>query len=155
SGTGATGSMLSYDEMGRPVSEWQCTPSTCPSSAYRQLSYGYDKLGDMTSSTDGVGHTFTSTFNAAGRLTQMTSTLADAQHPGTLLSNVAYGAFGPAWASFGNGWAESRAYHQRGWLQGQKDGPPTNNAPQPALGSVAISGSLQSYQQQTQWATRA
>src|SRR5262249_3274171 len=47
--TGATVSMLSYDEMGRPVSEWQCTPSGCAGSAYHQLSYGYDKLGDMTS----------------------------------------------------------------------------------------------------------
>jgi YD repeat-containing protein len=155
--TGSTGSLFSYDPMGRVLNDYQCTPRTCAGNSYYNLPYQYDLLGDATSAGNGMNTTFTSSFNSAGRLTQMTSSLNSpaAQYPGTLLSNASYSPFGLAWADLGNGWGETRTYHQRGWLQNQKDGPATNNAPQPGHGSVTISGNLNFYLQQTQAAQPA
>jgi YD repeat-containing protein len=78
--------------------------------------YTYDLLGNMLTSTDGAGHTFTSTYNQAGRITSLTSSLVDANHPATLLSNVHYGAFGLTSDSLGNGIAETKTSTPCGFL---------------------------------------
>jgi YD repeat-containing protein len=95
--TGTAVKMFSYDSMGRALRNDQCTPSTCGD--VRALTYGYDLLGNVLSATDGslpagAGHTYTATYNQASRLTSLTSSLNDSQHPGTLLSNMNYGVAG-------------------------------------------------------------
>ena len=54
-----TSSVLSYDPMGRPSYQWECMPPNCLTYQFNVLSYAYDLIGDRTSFTDGVGHTFT------------------------------------------------------------------------------------------------
>jgi RHS repeat-associated protein len=102
--TSDTRSVNSYDEMGRVKSQWQCTPLNYGASWFA-LAYTYNFVG-MTSYTDGVGHTFTQAFNPAAQLTQLTSSLNDAQHPGTLLT-VPLGGYNAAGAIenmiYGNG----------------------------------------------------
>jgi RHS repeat-associated protein len=111
--TSNTRTVNSYDLMGRIATKWQCTPQNCGSGWYT-LAYGYDLASNITSFTDGAGHTFTQTFNAAARLTQLTSSLNDAQHPGTLASGLTYNAAGALIAmTLGNGLAESRSYNNR------------------------------------------
>jgi RHS repeat-associated protein len=147
---GSAGSLFSYDSMGRLLNAYQCTPRTCPGNSYYGLAYQYDLLGDMTSSTNGVGVNFAYAYNAAGRLTTITSSAS--QGPSTLLSHVAYGPFGITSALFGNGWGETRSYHQRGWLQSQQDGPATVHNPTPSTATISITDGLHYYWQQTQWA---
>ncbi|PYU53449.1 MAG: hypothetical protein DMG48_01490, partial [Acidobacteria bacterium] len=46
--------------------------------------YGYDLAGNITSFANGIGVTFSYANDTAGRPTQITSSLVDAQHPATL-----------------------------------------------------------------------
>jgi RHS repeat-associated protein len=138
------------DARGRSMKSWQCTTRVCGTSSY-EIDYDYDLLGDIKSSTNGVGVNFGYSYNAAGRLTSMTSNAS--QGPGTLLSHVTYGPFGITSALFGNGWGENRNYSQRGWLQSRQDGPATVNNPTPSMATISISDTLNYYWQQTQWAT--
>ena len=92
--SGNTKSALSYDPVGRVVSNWQCTPLFCPANTLKLLSYQYDLAGDMVSGSNGAGVTLSYAYNAAPRLTGITSSYVDAQHPATLLSNAHYGPFG-------------------------------------------------------------
>jgi len=108
----------SYDPMGRVKLNTQCTVAyqNCGTTSYSALNYGYDLLGDMTSYTNGAGVTLTQPFNGAGRLTSVTSSLSDSNHPGTLFSNVHYNALGEmSLATLGNGAVESFGYAPRGW----------------------------------------
>jgi len=52
----------------------QCDPDYCVAGGI-PVSYGYDLAGDMTSYTNGAGVTFTQSFDAAGRPTQVTSNM--------------------------------------------------------------------------------
>ena len=54
--TPGTTSIFGYDPVGRVVVNSQCTPMTCGKSGYT-VTYAYDLLGDMTSSTNGQGVT--------------------------------------------------------------------------------------------------
>ena len=57
------------------------------------------------------------------RLTQLTSSLNDSNHPGTLLNVTAYNAFGGELAgTLGSGLALARTYTPRGWLATITDG---------------------------------
>ena len=112
---GATGMTFSYDAMGRVVQNGQCTPRTCFGSSYG-LSYSYDSMGNPLTTGNGLGTTFSYGYNVAGRLTTMTSSWIDASHPGTLLSNVHYGAFGLSSSSLGNGVSEAANYNSVGEL---------------------------------------
>ncbi|HXZ81282.1 MAG TPA: hypothetical protein VEG30_15240, partial [Terriglobales bacterium] len=73
-------------------------------------------MGNATGlSTDTV--TFGYSRNTAGRVSAITSTLNDSQHPGTLLSGVHYNALGEITSgTMGNNLAVSYSYFQRGWL---------------------------------------
>lgn len=117
---GVAASMFAYDANGRVSQNWQCTPRTCGSSPY-YLPYSYDRAGDILTASNGAigagNATFTYNYNAAARLTSMTSSLVDATHPATLLSNAHYGPFGVTNDTLGNGLNETYSYHARGWLQ--------------------------------------
>jgi RHS repeat-associated protein len=85
--------IFSYDPMGRVVLNTQYTPAM----SYRPMSYTYDLAGNMATFTDGVGETYTQTFDAASRVTQLNSSWVDSQHPAVLAatdSTVGYYPFG-------------------------------------------------------------
>ena len=133
--------IFSYDPMGRVTNNYQCTPYNCGSGFYL-LSYTYDLIGDMLTSTNGAGVTFTQIFDAAAHLTSLTSSLSDSNHPGTLLSNASYDALGsPLTDSLGNGVAEARGYMNRGWLNSLSAN--AGGTLTKATGSVTISGTEQ------------
>jgi RHS repeat-associated protein len=133
--------IFGYDNMGRVVMNHQWTPvATQPPNAPQfNLDYTYDLIGDMTSYTNGAGVQFTNSYNIAGRLTGIASSLTDTNHPSPLLSNVSYS---PTFitSTLGNGIVENTAFSPGGLLQSQQVALPTG---QPAAGSVSVAGSLQ------------
>ncbi|HET9284165.1 MAG TPA: RHS repeat-associated core domain-containing protein [Candidatus Angelobacter sp.] len=130
-----TGQIFGYDSMGRPVINWQCTPRVCGTTAYL-LSYGYDLAGDLISAGNGTGVTFTYLYNSAARLTGMTSSFVDSQHPATLLSNVHYNQFGAVGDTLGNGLNETVGYSTRGIPQSYSSTPYSFSLGLAANGSV-------------------
>jgi RHS repeat-associated protein len=122
---GTTGSgtdtVNSYDAMGRVIRQWQQTPDLAPGGDF--LYYTYDLAGDLASSTNGVGVTFNNTVNGAVRLTTMTSSLVDSNHPGTLFSAAHYNAAGSLLSgSLGTVISETRTYDPRLRLASIADG---------------------------------
>jgi RHS repeat-associated protein len=106
-----TSSGFSYDPMGRVKNNSQCAIVECPSGPF-SVTYGYDLIGDMTSYTNPYGTVFTQSFNAAGRVKQVTSSWSDSQHPATLVSGVHYNAApGITAATLGNGLTGTSAYN--------------------------------------------
>jgi RHS repeat-associated protein len=124
----ATGSQsarsFNYDVMGRVVDEWQATPYTIGSNSNPwHLNYQYNYLGQVTSANNGLiyasGQTmaFTSSY-PDGRLSSVTGSWNDGNHPAALVSGLTYNALGsPVAATLGNGVTESYGYQQRGWPQ--------------------------------------
>lgn len=111
--TPTTRTVNSFDPMRRALTEWQCTPLNC-GTGWFQLNYTYDLVGDMTSYTNGEGVSFTQTFNAAARLTQLASSLVDAQHPALLASGFSYYPQGAIKKmALGNGLTETTAFNNR------------------------------------------
>jgi RHS repeat-associated protein len=113
---GAT--ISSFDSMGRVQKQVQCTPLNC--GTMNERDYAYDLAGNNTSYKDvnpsNLGAvTYTQTFDTAGRLLQLTSSLNDAQHPATLFSvdpNHGYFPHGAIrTATFGNGLTQTGAYN--------------------------------------------
>jgi RHS repeat-associated protein len=103
----------SYDAVGRVVTQRQCTLLNCGSSWY-VLTDQYNDVGNPTSTTNGLGTTFSYTYNGAGRLTGLTSSLMDANHPAALLSSGTYTPLATlASATFGNGVGLTRGYNPR------------------------------------------
>lgn len=78
---------LSYDALGRLISNGLCTPRTCGWGG-DWLSFSYDLAGDATQIVSNLGFTITTAYDNATRLSEVTSTLSDGQHPGSLLSNT-------------------------------------------------------------------
>lgn len=119
-GTPTTQRVYSYDAMGRVVDQWECLPSNCGSGAY-QTHFAYDLAGNPTSITyPGLagggtsGFTLTYSYNAANRVNLVTSSLNDAQHPGTLGSAFSYHPHGALkQMTLGNGLAQADAYNNR------------------------------------------
>jgi RHS repeat-associated protein len=106
------GVLNSYDSMGRIVEQWQYPPLNGEDAFV--MDYGYDLAGDMTSYTNGEGVSFTQTFDSAARVTQVTSSLNDAQHPATLVSGVQYAPNGSInQLTYGNKLTESSVYNPR------------------------------------------
>jgi RHS repeat-associated protein len=133
--------IFSYDAMGRPLLNVQCTPNTCNATPFAPygLAYQYDLLGNVVSASNGVGVTFTNSYNIAGRLTQITSSIADANHPQILFTAAHYS---PSTVTdlLGDGVAETVNFSTRGQLQSMQDLLPGG---QPATASVTITGGLQ------------
>ena len=111
-------SILSYAAPGWVASDIQCTPQNCGTRAF-SFAYGYDGVGDVTSSSNGNGITYTLSYNTAPRLTQVaTNWLSPTINSGNLVSSVQYNAFGePSSAGLYNGVSESWNYDTRGRLQ--------------------------------------
>ena len=121
-GNWITASVLDYDPLGRQKDIWSCTPQNCGGTAWH-TTYAYDLAGDIAASTNAAGVTFTDTVNRATRLTTLTSSLSDSNHPGTLFSAAHYNAGGSMLsASLGNGIAETRTYDPRLRLASIADG---------------------------------
>src|SRR6267154_4538174 len=115
--------VFSYDKLGRITLNSQCTPHNCGASTLFPINYTYDLLGDMRTSTNGFGVTLTYTLNRATRLTNMTSSLSDANHPGVLYSSAHFNSAGSLLsASLGNGIGEILAYDGRLRLASITDG---------------------------------
>ena len=113
SGSSAAATVNSYDAVGRIVRQWQQTPSLSPGGDF--LYYTYDLAGNMTSYSNGVGITFTQSFNTAGRSTGLTSSLVDSTHPATLAtvdSSVGYYPHGGIHkATLGNGLTSTNVFY--------------------------------------------
>jgi len=107
-----------YDPVGRISNEVQY-PYTCVTpNAPNSFAYSYDLAGNMTSGSNGYFHTYTYTYNTAGRLTALTSDISDSTDPPNLLSAVHYNALGLATSdTLGNGETESFSYSNRGRAQ--------------------------------------
>jgi len=117
-GPNPTGSVFSYDTMGRISNNSQCTPQNCGTGIFAFQYTQYDFVGDLVSATNAVGVTFNYAYNTVARLTGMTTNFIDGSHPGTLFSNARYSPFGALTsATLGNGVAESWSYNKRLWQQ--------------------------------------
>src|SRR5260370_2428819 len=102
--------IFSYDPMGRPNLNAQCTPHPCNASPFTPytLSYQLDFLGNVTQASNGFGVTLTNSHNVASRLAKLTSSLSDATHPSTLLSKLSYSPT-VITGTLGNGVVETNA----------------------------------------------
>jgi YD repeat-containing protein len=117
SGQLLSGRVFSYDPMARVIDNSQCLPQNCGSSTAYALTYGYDLVGHELSASNGQGVTFNYSYDSAGRLTNMTSSLSDANHPGTVFSGATYNPLGSlTGASVGNILNEALAYDCRARL---------------------------------------
>jgi RHS repeat-associated protein len=116
-----TGSLYSYDVMGRITGLWQCAPSTCGTAARttRPLSFTYDYLGDVTSEGDQVSGTINYTYSPAQEVTSITNaSYGGTYNPANLVSNVVNGPKGPLSWSLGNGHTPVSQYDSMGRLTG-------------------------------------
>lgn len=101
---GYTGNSWSYDPMGRVIKFFQATPYNFGSSAW-EMDYTFDLAGDITKWTHPAKFTITNQINAAQQFTQVTSSLNDSTHPGTL-ATMAYNPLG-VFSTLTNGCAGS------------------------------------------------
>jgi YD repeat-containing protein len=97
---------FSYDPMRRISQRLVCTPLNCTVGANGQAGQGwgfyytYDSAGNVTQSNDGIytwPQYFNQTYDGAGRVTLLTSTASDAQHPATFFTADATNAYYPQW----------------------------------------------------------
>jgi len=113
----STGSMFSYDSMGRVKVMWQCAPSICPSAQESRpaLQFSYDLAGNLTSEFDGASGQIAYGRSPAGEVTSITNlNYADTVNPPHLVSNVVNGPFGPTSYTLGNGLAVVYQYDSTG-----------------------------------------
>ncbi len=117
-----SGTAFSYDAVGRIIALSECLPGTCGTPADdKNLAYTYDGAGDLTSSTDGAGATTTYTYSNAREVESITSnasSLSSATVPGTIVSGVQNGPFGPVSYTLGNGVSQFNSYDIMGRLNG-------------------------------------
>ena len=69
-----TGSLFSYDVMGRVIGLWACAPATCGTGyqTARPMSFAYDWAGNLTQETDNVSGTISFGRSIAGEVTSIT-----------------------------------------------------------------------------------
>jgi RHS repeat-associated protein len=93
-----------YDKMGRTADYWQCSPyDVCGTGTMWQMTYAYDFAGDVQNYLHPEGgFTITNTISAAQRITAITSSWVDSNHPQTLANNITYAPHG-AVATLTNG----------------------------------------------------
>jgi RHS repeat-associated protein len=112
-GSTISGEYFSYDQMGRIEDDWQCTPRVCGTSKY-DLHYEYDLSGRVMSAGDGIGRTYTFTYDTGNNLKTMTQSLSGVTN--TLISGATYGQFGISQLALGNTLSENYGYDtNRGW----------------------------------------
>jgi RHS repeat-associated protein len=113
-------SILSYDAPGWTVQDIQCTPQNCANGTYLTFNYGYDGVGDVTSSGNGIIFTYALTYSVAPRLTGIsTNWFSPTVSGGTVISNLQYNGFDePLSASLNDSIiAETWSYDARGRLK--------------------------------------
>jgi RHS repeat-associated protein len=91
-GTTCAGEEYNYDMDGNIVGKATWTPSNIGSAVASYYSYNY--LDQQTSMTDIWGNVYTTSYDAAGRATSLTSSLSDSTHPPTLYTVNAYNPLG-------------------------------------------------------------
>jgi RHS repeat-associated protein len=134
----SAGSWYSYDPMGRVTQEWQCTASAQCNGTPVELVYSYDYLGDELTATNGFGVTLSSGWNNAQKLTSVTSSLSDSNHPADLFAGGAYNAPGMLTAAtLGNGVTENYAYGPRLWMTSMTAPPSSGSVYSLTLGHLA------------------
>jgi RHS repeat-associated protein len=151
-GTGKilTGEVFSYDAAGNIINDSQCTPQNCGTGVF-QNTYTPDQMGNIVGMGNNWGRSVSSLLNTAGQVTSLSVSTRDATHPGTILSNVKYNAFGAmTLASLGDGSTQAMDYSgARGWLESMRIGslapansPGGGNAAFPGQGTVTVQGIL-------------
>ncbi len=101
--------IFGYDPMGRIVVNEQYTATM----GYRPMNYTYGLAGNLVTYTDGVGETYTQSFDSVGRVTQLNSSWVDSQHPATMLSGISYNpANGMTKITYGNGLTQTAAFNK-------------------------------------------
>ncbi len=111
------GEDFSYDPMGRVIRDEQCIVVGINGCYVTLASYNLD--GSLNTLTNAAGTQFTYNYNLAANLSSVTSSLSDANHPGTLISAVHYNALGqPMVDTLGNGVTDNFGYMNRGWVTG-------------------------------------
>ena len=122
-GSTFTGSLWSYDVMGRVVNIWACGPATCGNGyqGARPLSFAYDWVGNLTQESDNVTGTINFGRSIAGEITSITNATYQnlPYNPPNLASNVVNGPDGPVSYTLGNGLNVYRSYDALGRWQGQ------------------------------------
>lgn len=147
-------SIVSYDPMGRPLSEQQCTPANCTGSAPYTPAYTYDLAGHVWTSTNGIAATaggtanpltFTNIFDGAGRLQSLTGNWNDPTHPSALFNSQFYFAHGGLGnALLGNGAVNmQRIFDSRLRVTGETDTGSAVLSGTSGTAVVAISGAEQ------------
>ena len=130
-----------YDPMGRILSERQCFVGGCAAAAYT-LTHQYDLAGELVGSNNGAPGTnaasFGYSYDMAGRLQTVTSSLSSAQQPATLFQAQAYNAIGLTNANYAlpttggtPAFSQTLTYDARTRLNGETDTAtnPTSNMP--------------------------
>jgi RHS repeat-associated protein len=117
---GQAASIFSYDLMGWPYFDISCTPPRCGASiADHGVPYTHDFLGNILTTGDAAGPTYTYTYSRASEVLSITSSQSDSTHPPNLVSNVQNGPNGPVSYQLGNGLGVASAYDALGRLSGQ------------------------------------
>jgi YD repeat-containing protein len=108
-------SILAYYPTGQIATEQRCTVTGCAQGRIHAQHYQYDLASNRTSLTDGLGITsFGLAYDAAGRLTGLTSTWSDPTHPPQLFSVQNYSAAGIAnWTLGNNALSLTKTYDSR------------------------------------------
>ena len=116
SGASHSGSLFSYDAMGRVLNMWQCGPSTCASNQNSHpLSFSYDWAGNLTSEFDGASGNIAYARSPAGEVTSITNeSYQSTGNPPNLVSSVANGPNGPTSYQLGNGVGQAFQYDSLG-----------------------------------------
>lgn len=155
---------LSYDLMGRVLSEQQCTPTNCNSSTQYALASTYDRTGNLYTYTNGIPVTpgsssnpltFTRGIGDSNRLMTLTSSWSDSLHPSTLLSAQPSPGNGYAYSPAGalqsailglngqNGITLSRQYDTRQRITNETDYDGTNAPATASSATITITGAEQ------------
>jgi RHS repeat-associated protein len=115
--TSNTITAFSYDPLGRTAFRSVCTPINCGSGGW-SFYYTYNLAGGVTQFNDGIftwPQYFNQTYDGAGRVTLVTSTVSDAQHPATFFTSDATNGYWPTGAlrkaALGNGLTMTNVYY--------------------------------------------
>jgi len=137
-------SMLSYDPMGRLLSEQQCTFANCKTAAPYNPTYDYDLAGNVMHHSNGIGTlTFTNCYNGAGQLSLVLGVSTSCSSPTglTLFSAPSYTAAGGlSGATYGTGLNLTRTYDSRMRITGETDTGNSVTNPTPGTAKITITG---------------
>ena len=131
--TATTGTVMSYDPMGRVLNQWQCAPSNCGSTSYATTAI-YDLSGNLASLKYPSGRLVTYQYNAGNELNRTQFNQWNGTSIGynywTVSDTNFYPNGVPKLVSLGNGVTEAAVLNKR--FQTQQD-----TVSNPALGTFA------------------